>query len=155
MFGSIVLIPTTTRLGVVSGQMLFDLNKKYTQIYPISSAIYLAGADDFICKIVSSKNEIMIECWNSILLPKQELEIVDNISNEYITVYSSYLKLRACNRRMQHKALFTGPPIVSQIDIRRSFRKIEYATFNAVRNDLLIDTLDSRWLHDFSNKEAI
>ena len=127
----------------------------YTQIFPISTAIYLAGQEVFI--YYDSGNPFMIECWNSILLtiPKHDLKNIDTLPKEYIIAYTSFLKLRLINKSMVHKGLFTGPPIVSQIDIRKSFRKTEYAVFNPLRTDILIDSSDNRWIDDFINKETV
>lgn len=128
-FGSIVKIPATERVGVVSG--ILNINNRPTiLIYPISSSVYLASNEDFICKNEVMKTLIMIETWNPILImSKQELQVVDTISKDHIELYEKFLYSVLLGLDFEEKKLFTGPPVSSKSDIRHFFHMQERKPF--------------------------
>lgn len=128
-FGSVVKIPATNRLGVISGTL--NINKKLTVlIYPISSLIYLASNKDFLCKRCNDTSYIMIETWNPVLIVfKQELEIVDTISKEYLEIYEKFLYSILLDVDFEEKKSFTGPPLSSNTDVRYLFKHEERKPF--------------------------
>ena len=128
-FGSIVNIPATERVGVVSG--LLSINNRPTLLlYPISSSVYLASNKDFLCKSKIANTLIMIETWNPILIiSKQDLQLVDTISKDYIELYEKFLYAALLGMDFEEKKLFTGPPISSRSDIRHFFHMQERKPF--------------------------
>lgn len=128
-FGSIIKIPTTERMGVISG--VLNLNRKTTLIvYPISSCVYLASNEDFLCKTKISKNTIMIETWNPVLIiSKQDLQSVDTICKDYIQLYEKFLYSTLLHLDFEEKRLFTGPPLNANLDVRHLFRLEERKVF--------------------------
>ncbi|MCI4437302.1 MAG: hypothetical protein JHC33_10895 [Ignisphaera sp.] len=128
-FASIINIPTTERLGVVSG--LLNINNKSTLlIYPISLSVCLACSEDFLCKTKTTNSFIMVETWNPVLLPSnQELQFVDTISKDHIELYEKFLYSALLEIPFEEKKLFTGPPISSTSDIRTFFHSEERKSF--------------------------
>lgn len=128
-FGSIVKIPATDRLGVVSG--LLNINNCSTMIiYPISTCVYLSSNQDFICTSTILFDLIMVETWNPILImSKQDLQIVDTISKESLQLYEKFLYSVLLSVPFEERKLFTGPPITATSDVRHLFQKQERKPF--------------------------
>ena len=128
-FGSIVKIPATDRLGVVSGKLEIN-NCITTIIYPISTCVYLSSNQDFICTSTVLFDLLMVEVWNPILImSKQDLQIVDTISKESLEIYEKFLYSVLLSVSFDERKLFTGPPITATSDIRHFFRMQERKPF--------------------------
>lgn len=128
-FGSIIKIPATDRVGVVSGSITIN-NNTTILVYPISTYIYLATNKDFICSSSVLYSSLMIETWNPVLIiANQELKIVDTIAKEHMELYEKFLYSVILNLDFEEKKLFTGSPISSKTDIRHSFKNDERRPF--------------------------
>lgn len=143
-FGSIVQIPTTERIGVVSSNIVIN-NVTTILIYPISTYIYLATNQDFICKSTNRYSALMIETWNPILITaNKDLKIVDTISKDHIDAYEKFIYSIILNTAFEERKLFTGSPITSNTDIRHAFKLDERKPFEVLLRPfkkILIDLL--------------
>lgn len=138
MIGDIISFSSINRFGMVAGTIIIDSNTFY-QIYPISSAIYLSCDRDFICESNNSKELIMLETWNSVLVPKQTLEIVDTICEKYLLLYKKMYSFTLNSTINNDRHLISGPPISNNKDIRLLFQASEKHSFEPIKK-LLITT---------------
>lgn len=129
------------RFCVVANSVTLDSLVLYN-ILPVSSAIYMASEKDFLIldETIFKKQTIMLENWNSLAVPIEffkSAKIKGRLSDKYIRYLSSYLYFTLQNRKNENLAILTGPPLVSNSDIRWLFRQMEIKEFHNLRTTLV------------------
>jgi hypothetical protein len=81
----------------------------------------------------------MLETWNSVLVPKQTLEIVDTICEKYLLLYKKMYSFTLNSTINNDRHLISGPPISNNKDIRLLFQASEKHSFEPIKK-LLITT---------------
>jgi hypothetical protein len=129
------------RLCVVANSITLDSLVLFN-ILPVSSAIYMASDRDFIIieEPIFKKQTIMLEIWNSLAVPIEFFtpnKLKGRLSDKYVRYLSSYLYFSFQNRKNSSLAVLTGPPLVSNSDIRWLFRQMEIKEFHELRKTLV------------------
>ena len=111
-------------------------------ILPVSSAIYMASERDFVVieEPIFKKQTVMLEIWNSLAVPIEFFapnKLKGRLSEKYIRYLSSYLYFSFQNRKNNSLSVLTGPPLVSNSDIRWLFRQMEIKEFHELRKTLV------------------